>query len=284
MEWIDPVFGFIKYVLKAFLIYGVFILIERLRPVEPNQPFRDIVFNLKWYVVYTLFAFLLNAIGIGALVEITRHWLGGPYLTLPEPSNWIETILGIAFYFVILDFFYYWLHRFQHTNSFLWEQHKFHHSEVSLNVTSTRRVHWLEEPLILAFIVIPMSLLFHIEPIAIGLLAFIEIIWLQFIHLNLRLELGIFTPIIVGPQHHRIHHSFRPEHIDKNFALFFPIWDIIFGSYYRARKGEFPATGLTTGENYNNLWDATILPFREWFGQRYLGLLTKKLVQKKLLR
>ncbi|WP_414526535.1 sterol desaturase family protein [Nodularia chucula] len=264
MEWIDNISIFVKYVLQGLLMYGVFLLIERLRPAEPNQPFRHILFNLKWYIVYTLLAFLMNAIGIATLVELTRNWLGGAYLTLPEPRNGIETFFGIILYFLIVDFFYYWFHRCQHTNSFLWEQHKFHHSEVSLNVTSSRRVHWLEEPLVLLFIILPMTLLFNIQPIQAGLLAFIEILWLQFIHMNLRLGSGKLSPIIASPQHHRIHHSYQPEHIDKNYAVFFPIWDIIFGSYYHPQKGEFPPTGLTTGETHNHLWEAAILPFREW--------------------
>jgi sterol desaturase/sphingolipid hydroxylase (fatty acid hydroxylase superfamily) len=277
MELIHAILGFIQYVLKAFIIYGIFLLIERLRPVEPNQPFRHIFFNLQWYVVYTLFGLVINAVGIGVLVELIQHWLGGPYLKLPATHNLLEKILGVILYFLIVDFFYYWLHRLQHTTPFLWEQHKFHHSEVSMNVTTTRRVHWLEELLIIAFIVMPMSVLFDIKPIAAGVLAFIEILWLQFIHLNLRLELGILSAIIVSPQHHRIHHSFATEHLDKNFALFFPIWDIIFGSYYHPRKGEFPPTGLTNAENHNHLGLAIILPFKEWLGERYLGVLKKKL-------
>lgn len=264
MEWIDAIFSFVDYVLKGFLMYGVFIVIERLRPAEPNQPLRHLIFNLKWYIVYTLLAFLMNAIGIAALVELISSRLGGAYFVFPQPRNWIETAIGIIIYFLIVDFFYYWIHRFQHTNSFLWEQHKFHHSEVSLNVTSTRRVHWLEEPLILFLLVLPMNVLFHIEPIKAGFLTFIEILWLQFIHANLRLGAGNLSTIIVSPQYHRIHHSYQPEHIDKNYALFFPILDIIFGSYYHPQKGEFPPTGLTTEETHNNLWVATILPFQGW--------------------
>jgi sterol desaturase/sphingolipid hydroxylase (fatty acid hydroxylase superfamily) len=265
MEWMDAVFSFVEYVLKGMLMYGVFIVIERVRPAEPNQPLRHIIFNLKWYVVYILLAFGINTLGLATLVELTHSWLGGAYINFPAPRNGIETILGIILYFLIVDFFYYWFHRLQHTNSFLWGQHKFHHSEESLNVTSSRRVHWLEEPLVLFFIILPMNLLFNLQPIAAGLLAFIEILWLQFIHMNLRLGFGVFSTIIVSPQYHRIHHSFQPQHINKNYAAFFPIWDIVFGSYCHPQPGEFPPTGLTTKENYNHLWKASILPFREWW-------------------
>ena len=82
--------------------------------------------------------------------------------------------------------------------------------------------------------------------------------------------------VITGPQYHRIHHSFQLEHLDKNFAAFFPIWDILFGTYYHPGKDEFPSTGLLSGETYSNLWLASTLPFREWMGKQYLGTWLKK--------
>lgn len=54
----------------------------------------------------------------------------------------------------------------------------------------------------MVFIMLPMALLFRLEPLELGMLTFIELLWLQFIHMNLRLGFGIFAPILVGPQHH----------------------------------------------------------------------------------
>jgi sterol desaturase/sphingolipid hydroxylase (fatty acid hydroxylase superfamily) len=280
MEFFEPLFQLIVFILQALIFCGVFILVERLRPAEPNQPFKHIFFNLKWSVVYAFVAAAINAIGIGVLVELAQNMLSAPYFSLPAPNNLLEKIFSILFYLLMVDFFYYWLHRWQHKISFLWEEHKFHHSDVSLNVTSARRVHWLEDTLVLIFIFIPMGILFNIEPEELALIGFIDILWLHFTHMNLRLELGVFSSVIVGPQHHRVHHSFAPEHIDKNFAAFFPIWDILFGTYCPAKKGEFPPTGLTDKSTYNNLWEANILPFKEWSGTHYLGRFRRKFVQK----
>ncbi|ACB52389.1 conserved hypothetical protein [Crocosphaera subtropica ATCC 51142] len=267
MEWLSAPLSFAKYVLTAFIMYGCFILIERLRPVEPHQPLSHLWFNLRWYVVYTLVSFALQAIGIGIVINLMQNWLGLPLINLPVPDTpWLYGLMAL-FYFLVTDFFYYWFHRWQHTTR-LWEQHKFHHSEMSLNVTSTRRVHWLEDPLLLLFLGLPMGLLFQFNGLALGILTFIEILWLQFIHLNLRLNLGWLSPVITGPQYHRLHHSFQTEHLDKNFAAFFPLWDILFGTYYHPRRDEFPPTGLTTGETYNNLWEANLLPFRGWLGSQ----------------
>jgi sterol desaturase/sphingolipid hydroxylase (fatty acid hydroxylase superfamily) len=34
--------------------------------------------------------------------------------------------------------------------------------------------------------------------------------------------------LLTSPQYHRIHHSLKPAHFDKNFAAWFPLWDILF--------------------------------------------------------
>ncbi|MEB3356608.1 MAG: sterol desaturase family protein [Synechococcales bacterium] len=284
MEWLAAPLGFARYLLTAFVMYGCFLLVERLCPVEPHQPWRHLRFNLVWYIVYSLISVSLQATGIGLFVTVIQGWLGAPFIHLPIPQDPLAYGLMALLYFLVTDFFYYWFHRWQHTTAFLWEQHKLHHSEVSLNVTSTRRVHWLEDPLLLLFLGLPMGLLFQFNGLAMGILAFVQILWLQFIHMNLRLELGWLSPIVTGPQYHRIHHSFQDAHLDKNFAAFFPIWDIVFGTYHHPLQGEFPATGLASGETYDNLWLATILPFREWLGPNYLGRFSQRKMNTRDLR
>ena len=66
----------------------------------------------------------------------------------------------------------------------------------------------------------------------------------MFPHMNIRLELGPLTRLILGPQLHRIHHSVYREHFNTNFAGAFPVWDLVFGTYRAPGRGEFPPTGL----------------------------------------
>ena len=276
MEWLAAPLGFAKYVLTGLVMYGCFMVAERIRPAEPHQPLSHIWFNLRWYVVYSLIVVLIQALGIGVAITWIQELLGAPLISLPIPQNiWGYGLLSLL-YLLVTDFFYYWFHRCQHQAPFLWEQHKFHHSEVSLNVTSTRRVHWLEDPLIVIFLVLPMGLLFEFSGLPLGILAFVQVLWLQFIHLNLRLNLRSLSPIVTGPQYHRIHHSFKPEHLDKNFSAFFPFWDILFGTYHHPQYDEFPATGLLENKNYNNIFIASSLPFKEWMSSRYFGKYLKK--------
>ena len=107
---------------------------------------------------------------------------------------------------LVVDCFFYWFHRCQHTANVLWQVHMLHHSDTALNVTTTHRVHFLEH---------------------------------------------LLTPI-------------EPEHRDKNFAVWFPIYDVLFGTAHRPKRGEFPATGVA-GVEVETLSDAFMLPFERWW-------------------
>lgn len=264
MDWRFELAEFFKYILVSFVMYGVFAIVERIRPAQRGQSARSVLFNLKWAVVYSALAIVMGRLGLGLVVERLQGLVGGPWVKIPAP--WWG--LGVLLYFLAVDFFYYWFHRWQHQVPLLWAEHQFHHSETALNVTSTRRVHWLEEPLVVMFVGIPVGLLLRVEGVEMGLLGFGELLWLQFIHMNLRLELGPLNALVVGPQQHRLHHSYLPQHIDRNFAVFFPLWDIAFGTYCAPQPREFPGTGLDSGETYDRLNRAFWLPFAVWFGPR----------------
>jgi sterol desaturase/sphingolipid hydroxylase (fatty acid hydroxylase superfamily) len=111
---------------------------------------------------------------------------------------------------------------------------------------------------------LPLGLLFDLPPPSIGWLWSALLLWGYFIHLNLRLPMGPLTPVFTGPQLHRLHHSIKPEHTDVNFAAFFPIWDILFGTYVPPKRDEWPATGLHDGEDLNHPGRAMLSPFRDW--------------------
>jgi hypothetical protein len=60
------------------------------------------------------------------------------------------------------------------------------------------------------------------------------------------------------------HHSIRPEHRNKNFAVWFPFYDVMFGTAWRPRPGEYPESGVE-GIEVSNMSDAFMLPFARWW-------------------
>ena len=114
------------------------------------------------------------------------------------------------------------------------------------------------------FISAPMAVLFDLTPVTAGWLGMVLVYWPYFIHANVRLPLRGLTRVVVGPQVHRIHHSLESAHVDRNFAAVVPLWDILFGTFTAPQKGEFPRTGLRSGERVQSLWQANLLPFTGW--------------------
>ena len=105
--------------------------------------------------------------------------------------------------------------------------------------------HVSEEIFRLPTIIIPMWLLIGITVPQVLIRIWIIQIVGKMIHVNSRISYGPLKYLIAEPRYHRIHHSVERKHWDKNFASFFPIWDIIFGTAYFPKKEEYPATGLS---------------------------------------
>lgn len=185
-------------------------------------------------------------------------------LAVSDGGN-VAKALGLAFIWLAMrDFFYYWLHRLQHASKWLWAEHALHHADDHLNVTTSFRHHWLETPLTVVFVNVPLMLLLRPPIITLTVVASILSMTEFTNHMNLRIGLGRFNWLVATPQSHRIHHSVLEKHFDKNFAAFFPVWDVIFGTYYAPQKNEYPATGLTPAERVQTVGQALFLPFLIW--------------------
>jgi len=169
---------------------------------------------------------------------------------------------------LIWDFLQYWRHRAEHGSRFLWQLHVLHHCDEHMNVTTASRHHFLELLLAPVFVTIPTAILFQVPPVTIAILSLIPYAWLYFTYANIDLGFGPFWWLLVSPNYHRVHHSLAPEHIDRNFVNWFPVWDILFGTAVAPRWGECPPTGVA-GVSVQTLAQAYLLPLNAW--QRMLS-------------
>jgi len=242
----------------------VFYPFELLAPAEKRQPWSKRLVNLV-YVPASLLAALFvlqpvaNAV-VGRLFVVS----GGGVLPrmMGPPQSLLHQLLFALGFALFWDFWQYWLHRLQHRVPWLWETHKFHHSETALNATTQARHHLLHSALTIVFYLPVVLVIGTHTPHYLAIFVLFRL-WGLVNHANLRLNLGPLTPLVSGPQWHRIHHSVVDVHRDKNFATFFPLIDKVFGTYYRPARGEFPPTGLV-GEEPHPLNEATIGPLAAW--------------------
>jgi sterol desaturase/sphingolipid hydroxylase (fatty acid hydroxylase superfamily) len=210
----------------AFLPF--MLLLELWRPADPTQPLFSpgLLVDGMWFVAFPVLGVWLPDRFDQSLQAVFGPLLSGLRL------QWLATLpLAMQFVVVILisDFLAWFSHYVRHKNQLMWEFHKIHHSQVQLNYFSTRRLHPLD--------LFANSLIRFLPWTLLGLNVAIPgyLIWTtflrlfeMFVHSNIRTNLGPLRFVIVTPQTHRIHHSLRPEHVDRNFGNFLSIWDFMF--------------------------------------------------------
>lgn len=211
--------------------------------------------------VLLLTAFTLT---IAWLPESLRvHGLLGTVFGAWHPKGIVPLVLATIAYAVVWDFFQYWGHRLQHRFPILWGAHIVHHDDENMNSTTALRRSFPEHLLNYLLIAVPTFVVCGLEmlPLYGGIVLFWT--WGFVNHANVRLDFGPLTPLISGPQWHRLHHDRASGQAATNFAAFFPVIDIIFGTYRKPGIMEFPQTGVctpsTTGEGAMALVRAVFL-------------------------
>lgn len=258
---------YLRFSAWMLLLTFVFFLLESWRPATPMATLRDRLPNFA-YLVLALPAILLLSTSFGPVYQhLIEAADGGLVAHFNVASDtFIGTMLFALAYALVWDFWQYGVHRLQHASPFLWQTHRFHHSDEAVNATTQGRHHFLSHLLNLILFA-PMLLLFGaLSPHALaGVILFR--VWGFVNHANVRIGFGPLTSVIAGPQWHRIHHSIRAEHRDKNFATFFPFIDRMFGTYHSPAHNEYPATGIAEVAHESFASQASIGPLLQWWAR-----------------
>lgn len=229
MEW-----SFINIeVIKPYSLGIIFVIIyvaehifpQRKELIDHKHDFKNILYGLINLTIVTF-----GGLYFQNLIEYTNKENWG-ILQLFNLPSWSDLIIG----FLVIDFFMYWWHRFNHEIPFFWYFHQFHHKDQKMNSTSAVRFHIGE--LILSYIVrIIIFPLLGLSIASIILHGFILFPVIVFHHSNLKISLRKdlrLRKIIVTPLMHRIHHSNIRKETDSNYGSILPFWDMIFRSYIK---------------------------------------------------
>ena len=141
---------------------------------------------------------------------------------LPLWAVWLAT-------FVMIDFVYYWYHRFSHRVRFMWAVHMNHHSSEEMNFTVSLRQAWFG-PItkVPFFIFMPLV---GFDPIITAVAGVASTLWGVIGHTQWIRRLGILEYILVTPSSHRVHHGSNECYIDRNYGNLLIIWDRLFGTF-----------------------------------------------------
>ncbi|MDZ4288471.1 MAG: sterol desaturase family protein [Prosthecobacter sp.] len=162
--------------------------------------------------------------------------------------------------YLLADFTSYWSHRLFHGGRW-WPFHAVHHSSEELDWLSSVRVHPVNS-LVTNFLQVTPLVLLGFSPLVTLSTAPFFTFYAIFIHARVDWDFGPLRYVVATPMFHRWHHSRQPEAIDKNFAGLFPLWDLLFGTFYMPRSRvpeDFGITDVMPNHLPGQLW----LPFRK---------------------
>jgi sterol desaturase/sphingolipid hydroxylase (fatty acid hydroxylase superfamily) len=236
-------------------LYFIIIAVEMLLSNYQHRKlysWKDTAANIYLMLINSLIELLIRTFYLGLYVYLFDHRI----------FEFTNPVIYWVMLFVLQDFLYYWLHRFDHEIRFFWAVHVTHHSSEFMNFTVGFRSS-VFQPLYRFFYFLPLAFLgFH--PLDILFVFAATQIWGIFVHTELIRKMGWLEYILVTPSHHRVHHASNPKYLDKNMGMFLIIWDKLFGTF----QAELPESeyqpikyGLTSPLEKEN--PKTII-FHEW--------------------
>jgi sterol desaturase/sphingolipid hydroxylase (fatty acid hydroxylase superfamily) len=234
---------------------------------NPGRPWwrkREIVTDVCYWFLIPLVArfFRIGMLTLGAAVIFDIHGsqaIMDFYENGHGPLSALPLWLQAALFMVVSDFLLYWIHRGFHGGK-LWKYHAVHHSSEDLDWISAARFH----PINLFLGAVGVDVLLLVAGISPNVM-----IWLGpfitahsgFVHANLKWTLGPFKYVLAGPVFHRWHHTAIERGGSRNFAGTFPVWDVLFGTFYMP-KNELPDAYGVADKDFPQSFGAQMLyPF-----------------------
>jgi sterol desaturase/sphingolipid hydroxylase (fatty acid hydroxylase superfamily) len=190
------------------------------------------LFILITLLVWSFLIFYNNIDELISYIKNERGFFGGtPYY------------IQIPTYFIISDFFLYWLHRAFHTK-LLWRFHSVHHEPKQVEWTTAYRFHLIN--LALGAVLTDVVMLYSgISPSVILLFKPIDKAFSYYVHANININLGPINNFFANPIFHRWHHNKDITISNKNYGARLVIWDKFFKTEYNNYS--------THPDNYGNI-------------------------------
>lgn len=256
--------------ISLLVVAAIFFVIERLpgrarpQPIVRRGFWTDIIYwfatilltkpFVRLMLILPASVLILTQVTTADLLRLQEYRGFGP---LSRQPLWLQAIQ----IYLLVDFCAYWTHRLFHRGRW-WPFHAVHHSSEDLDWLGSLRVHPVNDLVNKLAQATPVLLLGY-NPMVTLSTAPVLTFYAIFIHANLNWDFGPLRGVIATPVFHRWHHSRDQAAWDKNFAGLFPLWDILFGTYYMPRDRWPENFGIhepMPAGFFGQLWE----PFAAW--------------------
>lgn len=263
--------------LQIAVMLTLFAALERWKPVEPVTDRAAVRVDVLYTLIHRLGLFRLALFftldPLWDMLVGELRLLGWPTWSLDALWPGVTDVAWVSFvlYLLLFDLLDYAIHRGQHGFDWWWQLHAVHHSQRQMTMWSDNRNHLLDDVLRDSLFVL-VALLVGIAPAQFVAVVALMQLAESLSHANVRLSFGpVLGRLIVSPRFHRLHHTIGIGHESQgagslgghNFAVLFPLWDMLFGS---ARFDDrYEPTGIRDqlqGRDYG----------RGFWAQQWLGL------------
>jgi alkylglycerol monooxygenase len=202
-----------------FILIGIEVVWDRFRQGGVYR-LADALTNISCGITEQVSGVFFKVLSVALYYGVYEH----VRLTTLPINGW--SLLGL---FLLVDFCYYWAHRWSHEVNLFWAGHVVHHQSEYYNLSVALRQGAFQK-VFTAAVYAPLALLgFH--PYWFLLLMAYNTLYQFWIHTQYIDKMGWLEYVINTPSHHRVHHGRNPEYIDKNHAGSLIIWDKLFGTF-----------------------------------------------------
>lgn len=172
-------------------------------------------------------------------------------------DDWRTWAIG----FVLVEFCYYWFHRWSHTVRWLWATHSVHHSAKDFTLPAALRLGWTGALSGGWLVFLPLILMGWHPTVVAALLGF-NLTYQFLLHTETIGRLGLLEWVLNTPSHHRVHHASNPRYLDRNFGGVLIVFDRWFGTLATEHRDDPCRYGLTTPLRSAN---PVKLALHEWY-------------------
>lgn len=222
--------GLDYFVLELLVLGLVFVPLERVFPLHRQKIFRrgwqtDLKHFFVSHAGVQLLSFASMIPAQAAFGWVLQFDFQKTVAAQPVPLQFIEILLAV-------DFMTYWVHRTFHRVPWLWNFHAIHHSSREMDWLAGSRMHLVDVLVTRSAAFIPVFVLGFAPAALYAYLVFVSF-HAVYIHANVRWRWPLLRWIIATPEFHHWHHTSDEEGLDKNFAGFLPVWDVLFGTAHQ---------------------------------------------------